>query len=51
MEVNGKKIRCDCGKWVAVQRDGELYVWCKKCKKEVKLPKVSTPTPIKNKSN
>lgn len=47
MEIKGKKIRCDCGKWVAVQKDGDLYVWCKKCKKEVKLPKVVMDSPEK----
>lgn len=41
-----KKLRCDCGKWVArLGDDGEIYVWCKNCKKEVKLPKfISTET-------
>lgn len=44
MEIDGKKIRCKCcGKWVAVERNGELYVWCRRCKKEVKLPKISIP--------
>lgn len=34
----GKKLRCDCGKWVArLDENGDIYVWCKNCKKEVKL--------------
>lgn len=32
-----KPIRCDCGKLVARQRDGVLYVWCKECRKEVPI--------------
>ena len=24
MELPFKKIRCDCGKWVAIEKDGEL---------------------------
>ena len=35
----GKKLRCDCGKWIArLDDDGFIYVWCKNCKKEVRLP-------------
>ena len=43
LEQKQNKIRCDCGKWVAVERNGELYVWCRSCKKEVKLPKIKAP--------
>lgn len=33
-----KKLRCDCGRWVArVDENGDIFVWCKNCKKEVKL--------------
>ena len=45
MELPFKKIRCDCGKWVAIEKDGELFVWCKNCKKEVKLPKITGHNP------
>lgn len=35
------KLRCDCGKWVARRDDdGNICVWCKKCKKEVKLTNI-----------
>ena len=30
-------IRCDCGKLIAVERDGRIFVWCRRCKKEVEL--------------
>lgn len=33
-----KDIRCNCGKLLArVGKNGTIYVWCKSCKKEVKL--------------
>ena len=48
MELPFKKIRCDCRKWVAIEKDGELFVWCKNCKKEVKLPKITIDPDTKN---
>jgi phage FluMu protein Com len=43
------KLRCDCGKWLArLDDNGDIFVWCKNCKKEVKL----TPTkPVRHKDN
>lgn len=32
-----KPIRCDCGKLIAKERDGKIYLFCKMCKKEVEL--------------
>lgn len=32
-----KPIRCSCGKLIAKERDGKIYVWCKECRKEVEL--------------
>lgn len=33
-----KEIKCDCGKLLAKQHaDGKIYVWCKKCRKEVEI--------------
>lgn len=33
-----KEIKCDCGKLLAKQHaDGKIYIWCKKCRKEVEL--------------
>ena len=33
-----KEIHCDCGKLLAkICEDGTIRVWCKSCKKEVKL--------------
>lgn len=32
------EIHCDCGKLLAKQQeDGTILVWCKSCRKEVKL--------------
>lgn len=33
----GKPICCDCGKLIAKERDGKIWLFCKKCKKEVEL--------------
>lgn len=33
-------IKCDCGKLIAVERDGRIFVWCKQCRKEVEIPVV-----------
>jgi len=30
-------IKCDCGKLLAKQKDGEIYCFCKICKKEKPL--------------
>lgn len=35
--MNEKPIKCSCGKLVAKERDGKIYVWCKGCRKEVEL--------------
>lgn len=29
------KIGCSCGKMLALENGGVLYLWCKSCKKEV----------------
>lgn len=34
---NKDSLRCDCGKIIAKQRDGKIYLWCKHCKKEIEL--------------
>ena len=31
-------IRCDCGKLIAREKDGKIFVWCKQCRKEVEIP-------------
>jgi len=33
----GTKIKCDCGKFIAVERDGKIYIKCKGCKREVEI--------------
>jgi hypothetical protein len=30
-------IHCDYGKLIAKERDGKIWLFCKKCKKEVEL--------------
>ena len=33
-----ENIKCSCGKLLAKRHDdGEIYVWCKECKKEIIL--------------
>lgn len=31
----GKPVRCECGWIVAYERDGVLYLYCKKCKRQI----------------
>lgn len=31
------EIKCECGKLLAKIRDGKLYLFCKKCKKEIPI--------------
>ena len=33
----GKPILCHCGKLLAYRRDGKLFVFCKKCKREIEV--------------
>lgn len=35
--MQNNSIKCDCGKLLAKERDGKIFVWCKQCKKEVEL--------------
>lgn len=32
---NGSPVFCDCGKLVAIERDGVIYVKCKRCNRQV----------------
>ena len=36
-------IRCDCGKLIAVKRDGQIFIMCKKCKKQIPLSRLTEP--------
>lgn len=43
--MNGK-LRCSCGRWVArADENGDIFVWCKDCKKEVKVTPVRKKDP------
>lgn len=38
-----KEIHCDCGKLLAkIHKDGTIWIWCKKCKKEVQIVPVKS---------
>ena len=37
--MSNNPVKCDCGKLIARERDGVLYVWCKRCGKEVAIKK------------
>ena len=39
VQVSNNPVKCDCGKLIARERDGVLYVWCKRCGKEVAIKK------------
>lgn len=30
-------IKCSCGKLIAKERGGKIYLWCKSCRREVEL--------------
>lgn len=34
---NNEPVKCDCGRMVAVIRDGNIYVKCRRCKREIKV--------------
>lgn len=36
----GKPLLCDCGKLLAYKRDDKIYVWCKRCKKEIEVANI-----------
>lgn len=38
-----KKIRCTCGKLVAISKNGRIFVYCKSCKRQVEI---ATPKSI-----
>lgn len=31
----GNPIKCDCGKIVAYERNGIIYVYCKSCRRQI----------------
>lgn len=33
-----KQIKCSCGKLIAIERDGKIYIKCKGCKHEIEIP-------------
>ena len=33
----GTPIRCECGKLIAIRRNGKLYIRCRGCKREVEI--------------
>lgn len=34
----GNEIHCHCGKLLAkIDKDGTILLWCKKCKKEIRV--------------
>jgi phage FluMu protein Com len=35
--VAEKKIRCECGKLLAVERDGRIYIRCRGCHKQIEI--------------
>lgn len=33
----GRPLSCECGKLLAYERDGKIFVWCRGCRREVEL--------------
>lgn len=42
--IRGNHIKCDCGKLIAVERNGRIYVYCRHCKREVEVARKSSET-------
>lgn len=40
---SGTPVKCDCGKLVAIRRDGEIFIMCKHCKKQIPLSRMLEP--------
>jgi hypothetical protein len=36
--MTDKQIKCSCGKLIAIERDGKIYIKCKGCKHEIEIP-------------
>lgn len=35
--IEGKPIKCTCGKLLAIEKDGKLFVYCKSCKRQIEI--------------
>ena len=42
-KIVGNPVRCECGKLVAVERHGRIYVYCKACKRQVEVTRLKSP--------
>jgi len=42
MNKCGKPITCTCGKMIAVERYGKIYVKCNRCKREIEVIRKSS---------
>lgn len=42
-EYKGRPIKCKCGKLIAYERDGAVYVQCRGCKHEHKIEIAKEP--------
>lgn len=34
---SGTPVLCDCGKLIAIERNGRIFVKCKRCKREIEV--------------
>lgn len=41
----GKPVRCDCGQLIAYYKNGNLMIYCKKCKKQIPFTISEEPEP------
>lgn len=47
-----KEIKCTCGKLLAIERDGKIFLKCRGCKHEIEvtptrqMPRTAEPTAI-----
>lgn len=48
----GTPVKCDCGKLIAYERSGKIYVLCKRCHREIEVtrlePRALEPRAVRN---
>ena len=40
----GTPVNCDCGKLIAFERNGKIFVQCKRCKREIEVARLEPRT-------
>lgn len=46
--IDGRPVTCECGKLVAVERNGKIYVRCKRCGRQVEVAREPRTQEVKS---